>query len=78
MMAESQRIIPKASVYVDGEQACWIVTQTPSEVAQLVENYPDQLIELTLGNFSDWGGKPLYVRSSKINSISPPRNQDDD
>lgn len=73
---------PKASVYVGDDDVPFIVTETPSEIAVLVENAESTaqgLIQLTLGNRSDWNGKPLFVRAAKINAISAPKTgQDND
>lgn len=67
----------KASVYVGSDDAAWIVTETPSEVVDEVRSAnSDDLIKLTLGNRSDWNGKPLYVRAGAITSISPPRDDE--
>jgi hypothetical protein len=64
-----------ASVYVGEDDVCWVVCETPSEIAGMVSDAaPDQLLELTLGNRSDWNGKALFIRAERIGAISPPRN----
>jgi hypothetical protein len=78
-MTEVRRKRAMASVYVAAEDACWVVTQTPSEVAEALRAAsPDDLLELTLGNDSEWNGKPLFVRARSITAISPPRDQGED
>lgn len=73
---QTRRKRAMASVYVSDEDACWLVTQTPSEVAAtLREAGSDDLLELTLGNDSDWNGKPLFVRARAITAISPPNDE---
>jgi hypothetical protein len=66
----------KASIYVGQDDAAWVVTQTPSEIAEMVRSAdPEDLIEFTLGNESEWNSKPLYIRAKNITAISPPKNQ---
>lgn len=64
------RKLAKASVFVEGDIP-FVVTETPSEVAAIIDAHPHGLIRLTLGNESEWSGKPLYVRANRINAIAP-------
>ena len=71
----------KAAVYVGDDDWPFVVAETPSEIAAMVkaaENSGTSLIQLTLGNTSDWNGKPLFVRAARVNAISPPKAQPDD
>lgn len=64
--------LAKAAVYMWDDDVPFNVAETPSEVAELLRNAePEDLVQLTLGNESDWNGKPLYVRACRINAISP-------
>lgn len=65
----------KAAVYVGDDDVCWLVTQTPSEVAEMLRAADgEDLVELTLGNRSGWNGKPLYVRARSVTAVGPPRD----
>jgi hypothetical protein len=82
-MHAEQRIAKRAmaSVYQHGDDACFIVTQTPSEVhaaLEAAEQAGDTFALLTLGNTSEWNGKPLYIRPSSVVAISPPKTGEDD
>lgn len=77
--AVDKKVVPKATIFIGDTDIAWIVTESPTEIAQMIEDNPDdKLLKLTLGNFSSWGGKPLYVRAKSITSIGPPRDQGDD
>lgn len=65
----------KSSVYVGDDDVCWLVTQTPSEVAEMLRAADgEDLVELTLGNRSGWNSKPLYVRARSVTAVGPPRD----
>lgn len=71
----------KASLFIEGDTACFLVTETPSEVATLVDGglIKDKpaLVQLTSGNQGVWNGKPIFVRADLVRSITPPMEQND-
>lgn len=74
------RLKALATVHVIDDEAAWVVTETPSEVMERVdevENHHD-FVTLTLGNKSRWNGRPVYIRVDQIRAISPPIDLDDE
>lgn len=70
------KVSAKASIYVGDTDIAWLVTETPSEViSKMLDSTSETMIQFTLGNNSDWNGKPLYIKKRCINAISPPRDQ---
>ena len=70
----------KAAVYLFPDDVPFIVTESPSEIVSLMgvaEGLGDPLVKLTLGNQSEWNGKPLFVRADRIVAISPPKDGDE-
>lgn len=68
-----------ASVFLSGDDAPFIVAETPREIASLVRDAitaGDPLIELTLANTGDWNAKPLICRADCVLAISPPKDLD--
>lgn len=73
--ATQRRTLAKSSVFMDNDIA-WLVTDTPSEVAAKVEAAgATDMLKFSLGNDSDWNGRPLYLRADAITGISPPRSE---
>lgn len=69
-----RRTRAKASVFMEQSEIAWLVTETPSEVADRLDGaVPGAMLKFTLGNDSDWNGRPLYIRADAITAISPPR-----
>lgn len=70
-----------ASVYVSGDDNPFVVTESPSEVADIIHAAVEDrqtFAKLTLGNLSDWNSKPLFVRPASVVAISPPKDLHDD
>lgn len=68
-----------ASIFIGDDDRAWLVTATPSEAAGIVREgilTGERFVEFTLGNKSDWSGKPLYLDPEAITAISPPKSQD--
>lgn len=74
----ARRRHPMASVYNGADETCWLVAETPAEVADAVRaalRDPDPgggIVELTLANASNWNGRTVYLDVETIRSIAPP------
>ena len=81
-------ISAKATVFLRGSDVPFVVLESPGEVVAMIltaatarrhgKPGPDDLIELRLGNASEWNGKPLYLRSREIVAVSALMNVDED
>jgi hypothetical protein len=70
----------KAAINVEGDDAVFLVAETPGEATELVERaYHDErmFVEFTSGNHGPWNGKPIFIRTDLIRAITPPVMQDD-
>lgn len=73
--------LAKASVWLDDDDAAYLVAETPSEAADAIGAAIERgssFAELTSGNSGPWNGKPFFLRARSVRAITPPMNQDDD
>lgn len=73
--------LAKASIYLSPSDLPFLVAESPHEVTDAVQVAIDGgylFVCLTLGNESEWNGKPVFVRADAVLAVSPPKTQDCD
>lgn len=71
----------KATVFMENDESAVLVTESPSEVAELTEQAITNdhiFVKLTSGNLSEWNDKPVYLRAKDVKFIAPPLSQNDE